>query len=134
MTSFKVFLLSFVSMAMIACSDDEATINALSNVGDSTSTATKNSATLAWTEPTTNVDGSILAPGDIVLYRIYMSLDPSELTSYIEIDAAANPNSYIINYEENLVPNDTDIFIAMTAVNNQGVESNFSEVINFNTQ
>jgi hypothetical protein len=95
----------------------------------------KSSATLSWMPPTQNVDDSLLAAGQLSAYRIYYGTQQDTLSLLIELLAADNlSNSYKMEYALSNIPNNTDIFIAMTAVNNQGVESAFSEIVKFNTQ
>jgi hypothetical protein len=124
----KMLITCLGALALAACSGDE------NSGGPITSpTSGNDSATVTWTEPRTNIDNSVLAPGEITKYRIYLSQDQNNLSSFIEIDATLNPNSYTINYDENLIPPNTIIYVAMTAINDQGIESNFSEVVNFNS-
>ena len=94
----------------------------------------KNSATLSWTPPTEYADGSALALNELANYRIYYGTDKSSLGDYIEIDATENMNSYIINYNANDISSDTTYYLAMTAINDQGIESDLSEIINFNSK
>jgi hypothetical protein len=129
----KLLAIYLGTLALIACSNDEGTLQELPGSTITTPTSDNDSATLSWTEPTTNVDNSVLQPGEITKYRIYLSLDQNDLSTFIEIDAAVNPNSYTIEYDTNLIPSDTLVYVAMTAINDQGIESNFSEVISFNS-
>ena len=73
------------------------------------------SATLSWLPPTRNRDGTTLV--DLAGYRIYYGRDQGNLTQVVELD---NPGltRYMI---ENLSPDRW--FFAMTAVNQDGVES-----------
>jgi hypothetical protein len=76
------------------------------------------SATLSWTPPTQNEDGTTLT--DLAGYKIYYGDEPGNYQTTIQID---NPGvvTYVV---ENLTP-DTYYFVA-TAFNAQGVESGFS--------
>ena len=76
------------------------------------------SATLSWTAPTQNTDGSPLT--NLAAYMIYYGTASGSYDSEIRID---NPGvtSFVV---EDLVP-DTYFFVA-TAVNGEGVESAFS--------
>ncbi len=80
------------------------------------------SATLSWTAPTQNIDGSPLT--DLAAYKIYYGNSPGSYPNQIHID---NPGitTYVV---ENLVPN-TYYFVA-TSINSMGVESEFSNVAN----
>lgn len=77
-------------------------------------------ATLTWTAPTTNTDGTSLT--DLTAYKIYYGTTPGSYPNSIFI---SNPGitSYVV---ENLTPA-TYQFVA-TAVNSAGVESVFSNV------
>ena len=78
------------------------------------------SATLTWTAPTQNTDGSALT--NLSAYKIYYGVTQGSYPNQIRID---NPGvtSYVV---ENLTP-DTYFFVA-TSVNTNGVESTFSNV------
>jgi hypothetical protein len=78
------------------------------------------SASLSWTAPTQNEDGTPLA--DLAGYRIYYGVSQGDYPNQILVD---NPGltSYVV---DNLSP-DTYFFVS-TAINNNGVESNFSNV------
>jgi hypothetical protein len=80
------------------------------------------SATLSWTAPTQNIDGSPLT--DLAAYKIYYGNSQGLYPNQIDID---NPGitTYVV---ENLVP-DTYYFVA-TSINSMGVESEFSNVAN----
>ncbi len=122
----KMLITCLGAVTLAACSGDER--------GAITSPASSNaSATVSWTEPTTDINNNVLAPGEITKYRIYFSEDQNNFRSFIEIDATVNPNSYTINYDENRIPPNTIIYVAMTAINDQGTESSLSEVIDFDT-
>ena len=78
------------------------------------------SATLSWTPPTENTDGTPLV--DLAAYKIYYGTTEGIYPNSIRID---NPGiaSYVVN---NLVPN-TYYFVA-TSVNAAGIESTYSNV------
>jgi len=78
------------------------------------------SATLAWSAPTQNEDGTPLA--DLAGYKIYYGVSQGNYPNQIRVD---NPGltSYVV---DNLSP-DTYFFVS-TAFNNNGVESSFSNV------
>lgn len=78
------------------------------------------SATLSWTPPTQNTDGSSL--DDLAGYRIYYGVSQGSYLNRIPID---NPGltSYVV---DNLSP-DTYYFVS-TSVNSSGVESTYSNV------
>lgn len=78
------------------------------------------SATLSWTAPTQNTDGSPL--DDLTAYKIYYGVNQGTYPNQIRID---NPGvtTYVV---ENLSPN--TYFFVTTAVNSIGVESAFSNM------
>jgi hypothetical protein len=79
------------------------------------------SATISWTPPTTNDDGSVLT--DLAGYHIYVGSAPNQLVSIVMLD---NPQltSYMI---EGLGPGLN--YFAMTAMNSWGIESELSAVV-----
>ena len=78
------------------------------------------SATLSWTAPTQNTDGSPLS--DLAAYKIYYGTSPGSYTNEILV---SNPGttSFVV---ENLVP-DTYYFVS-TSINSLGIESLFSNM------
>ena len=98
----------------------------------------KESATLTWNAPLKNEDDTDIIvgqPGEIKKYRVYLSTDKNNLNSFIEFDAATYPNSYTINYAANPITSNATIFVAMTAINDNGIESIFSSpIIEFKTK
>jgi hypothetical protein len=79
-------------------------------------------ATLSWTAPTENTDGSTLS--NLAGYRIRYGTSASALTQTIVIDNAS-VTTYVV---ENLSP--ATWYFAVTAVNSQGAESGNSNVAN----
>jgi hypothetical protein len=78
------------------------------------------SATLSWTPPTQNTDGSPLT--DLAGYRIYWGTNQNNLTNSVTVN---NPGlaTYVVS---SLTP--ATWFFATTALNSKGVESNRSNV------
>jgi len=78
------------------------------------------SATLSWTAPTQNTDGSTLE--NLAGYNIYYGTSLGSYPSRVHVD---NPGltTYVV---ENLVPD--NYFFVSTAVNSMGMESSFSNV------
>lgn len=78
------------------------------------------SATLTWTAPTMNSDGSPLT--DLASYRIYYGFSEGDYPNTVNVN---NPGitSYVV---ENLPPN--TYFFVTTSVNSGGIESAFSNV------
>ena len=78
------------------------------------------SATLSWTAPTQNTDGTALT--DLSAYKIYYGTSAGNYPNQISIN---NPG--ITTYVVENLPADTYYFVS-TAVNSSGVESNYSNV------
>lgn len=78
------------------------------------------SATLSWTPPTENEDGSTLS--NLAGYKIYYGVNQGSYPNQVTID---NPGitTYVV---ENLSPN--TYFFVSTAFNSSGVESDYSNV------
>jgi hypothetical protein len=102
--------------------------------GSGSGSASNSSLVLSWTPPSQNNDGSPLAVNELANYRIYYGINQSSLNDFIEIEPSQNMSSYIINNNTIGLLNNTNYFLAMTTVDNQGRESIFSKVINFNSQ
>ena len=79
------------------------------------------SATLSWTPPTQNSDGSPLT--DLTGYKIYYGNESGNYQTSIQID---NPGIaiYVVEY---LTPN--TYYFVLTAINSSGVESRFSNEV-----
>ncbi len=104
---------------VISVSDGEMTssLSAFSIIVSQTATS---SATLTWTPPTQNEDGTALT--DLASYKIYYGLSEGNYPNEIPVN---NPGLTMF-VVDNLAPN-TYFFVA-TSVNSVGVESAFSNV------
>jgi Putative Ig domain len=105
----------------ITVSDGQAS-TALSAFAIAVTTVSNGRATLSWTAPTSNTDGSTLA--NLAGYRILYGTSASSLTNTIVINNAS-VTTYVV---ENLSP--ATWYFAITAVNSQGAESGNSNVAN----
>jgi hypothetical protein len=105
----------------ITVSDGQAS-TALSAFAIAVTTVSNGRATLSWTAPTSNTDGSTLA--NLSGYRILYGTSASSLTNTIVINNAS-VTTYVV---ENLAP--ATWYFAITAVNSQGAESSNSNVAN----
>jgi hypothetical protein len=92
------------------------------------------SLVLSWTPPSQYNDGSPLAVNELASYRIYYGINQSSLNDFIEIEPTQNMSSYTINNNTIGLLNNTNYFLAMTVIDNLGRESDFSEILNFNSQ
>ena len=101
---------------------DGKTSTSLSAFAIAVVTVSNGRATLSWTAPTENEDGSTLS--NLAGYRIMYGTSASALTNTIQI---TNPSvtTYVV---ENLAP--AIWYFAVTAVNSTGAESNYSNVAN----
>ncbi|NVJ51860.1 MAG: fibronectin type III domain-containing protein [Gammaproteobacteria bacterium] len=84
--------------------------------------ATYGVATVYWTPPTQNSDGSALT--DLAGYKIYYGTDAGNLIDAVTVEDPA-ANSFLM--EQLLVG--TTYYFAVSAVNQQGIESDWSEVV-----
>ncbi len=82
-------------------------------------------ATLSWTPPTENTDGSLFA--DLSGYRIYYGFSPGTLTNSILINNTGI-TTYVI---ENLNVN-TTYYFSITSINSSNVESAYSAIVSAN--
>jgi hypothetical protein len=79
-------------------------------------------ATLSWTAPTQNADGSPLT--NLAGYKIHYGTDPSALSKTISV-SNATVTTYLV---EDLSP--TTWYFAITSINSAGVESDYSNMAN----
>jgi len=105
------------SNIVITATDGEDT-DSLAPFSISVEEITLGSATLTWTPPTLNTDGTPLT--DLAGYRIYWGASSGVYTDSVQLD---NPGltTYVV---ENLVPGDW--YFVSTAINAAGVESSYS--------
>jgi hypothetical protein len=105
------------SNIMVTVSDGQANAS-LSQFSVEVTQVQPGSVTLSWTAPTQNSDGSALT--NLASYNIYYGVSPGHFPNQRQIN---NPGvtTYVV---DNLAPN-TYYFVA-TAVNSQGIESQFS--------
>jgi hypothetical protein len=77
-------------------------------------------ATVSWTPPTENTDGSVLG-ADLAGYRIYYGTSSRDYSNSLEID---NPglSSFVVEGLDEAI-----WCFVMTAVNTSGIESSYSE-------
>jgi len=84
-----------------------------------TAAATSKSVSLSWTPPTQNDDGSTLT--DLSGYKIHYGTASKNYTQSVAVKSAG-----LTRYQLDALPTGK-VFIAMTAVNAQGAESEFSQ-------
>ena len=91
-------------------------------------TGSKGSASLSWTAPLENSDGTSLQ--DLIEFRVYKGTSTSR-SSFQRIATISNP-SVSVFLVENLPAG--SYYFAVTAVNSQNVESSFSNVAQITIQ
>ena len=102
---------------MISVSDGTASASLPAFAISVTQVAT-GSATISWTPPTQNTDGSALT--NLAGYRLYYGTNSASLTQSIQI-ANAGASSYVV---DNLSP--ATWYFAVKAYNSSGAESDLS--------
>lgn len=107
------------SNIVVSVSDGQARVSLPAFTLNVSQSAT-GSATLSWTPPTENMDGTALT--DLAGYKIYYGLSQGNYPNVVQID---NPgiSTFVV---ENLGPN--TYFFVTTAFNTNGLESNYSNV------
>jgi hypothetical protein len=105
----------------ISVSDGQASA-ALNPFAIAVTTVSNGRATLSWTAPTENTDGSALS--NLAGYRIRYGQSAASLTNTIVINNAS-VTTYVV---EDLAP--STWYFAVTAVNSTGAESGYSNVAN----
>jgi hypothetical protein len=110
------------SITVQAASSSTGTAQAASSStgGVQAASSASGTATISWTPPTTNTDGSPLT--DLTSYRIYAGAAPNQLAPFVVID-----NGFSDCVVNGLSPG--LYYFAMTAVNSQGIESDLSTVV-----
>jgi hypothetical protein len=87
--------------------------------------------TLSWNGPNKNTDGSGIQPSELVKYRLYYGNSATSLSNSIEFDGLANPNSYTVAKSSLSFISSNVYYLALSVVNDQGVESDLSEIITY---
>lgn len=119
-------------MALSACGGGSSGTSASSSSGASTGAANtgtgsanvgtgSQSATVSWSAPSQNIDGSTLT--DLAGYTVYYGVDANDLSDSVEVEA--NNTSYTMN---GLVSG-TTYYFAVAARNSAGAESEKSDVV-----
>jgi len=80
-----------------------------------------NSVSVSWTPPTQNADGSTLT--DLSGYKIHYGLEAGKYTNSLAVNSAG-----VTRYDLDSLPKGT-VYLAMTAVNTAGAESDFSKEV-----
>ena len=78
-------------------------------------------ATISWTPPTTNADGTPLT--DLAGYKVYRGILPGAYTSTIDV-------GNVVTYTISALPENTRFYFAVTAYDTSGNESAYSNEVN----
>jgi hypothetical protein len=94
-------------------------------------TISSTNITLSWDAPNINIDGSGIQPSELVKYRLYYGNSATSLSNSVEFDGLANPNSYTVAKSSLSFISSNVYYLALSVVNDQGVESDLSEIISY---
>jgi uncharacterized protein YfaP (DUF2135 family) len=94
-------------------------------------TISSTNITLSWDAPNKNNDLSDIQPSELVKYRLYYGNSATSLSNSIEFDGLANPNSYTVAKSSLSFISSNVYYLALSVVNDQGVESDLSEIITY---
>jgi hypothetical protein len=92
--------------------------------------------TLTWNAATKNIDNSDLLPSELVRYRLYYGNAIDSLSNSVEFDCSvfdclAKPISYTLAKSTIAFVAPNTYYLAMSVINDQGIESNLSEVVSY---
>jgi hypothetical protein len=124
----KVILICFL-ITIQSCGSGSGSVGG-SSTGGVGNTSSSN-ITLIWNAPNKNTDGSGIQPSELVKYRLYYGNSATSLFNSVEFDGLANPNSYTVAKSSLSFISSNVYYLALSVVNNQGVESDLSKIITF---
>jgi hypothetical protein len=110
------------------------TIQSCGGGGSSTGggeTISSTNITLNWDAPDKNIDGSGIQQSELIKYRLYYGNSATSLTNSVEFDGLANPNSYTVTKSSLSFISSNVYYLALSVVNDQGFESDLSEIISY---
>jgi hypothetical protein len=122
----KVILICLL-ITIQSCGGGSITAISTGGVGNTSSS----NITLSWNGPNKNTDGSGIQPSELVKYRLYYGNSATSLSNSIEFDGLANPNSYTVAKSSLSFISSNVYYLALSVVNDQGVESDLSEIISY---
>jgi hypothetical protein len=122
--AYKVVLICLL-ITIQSCSSGGGSSN--SGVGNTSSS----NVTLSWNGPNKNTDGSGIQPSELVKYRLYYGNSATSLFNSVEFDGLANPNSYTVAKSSLSFISSNVYYLALSVINDQGVESDLSEIISY---
>ncbi len=113
----SILIASLLIAALAGCGSGGGI--ASSNGGNSN----RGTGALSWSAPTTNTDGSALT--DLAGYKFYYGTSSGHYTGSIDI-ADKNATSMPIATLASAVPSSGTYYVALTAYDNSGIESDYS--------
>ncbi len=93
------------------------------NTAAQQSVATSDSVSLSWSAPSSRSDGNYLSVSDLAGYKVYMGSSESNMTQLVDLNDY-NITGYTVDNLES-----GSYYFAVTAYDNDGLESGFSQVI-----
>jgi hypothetical protein len=125
--AYKVILICLLITIQSCGGGGSITAISTGGVGNTSSS----NITLSWNGPNKNTDGSGIQPSELVKYRLYYGNSATSLSNSIEFDGLANPNSYTVAKSSLSFISSNVYYLALSVVNDQGVESDLSEIITY---
>jgi hypothetical protein len=124
--AYKVILISLL-ITIQSCGGGSSTASSIGGGGNISSS----NLTLRWDAPNKNIDNSDLQPSELVKYRLYYGESATSLSNSVEFDGLANPNSYTVAKSSLSFISSNVYYLALSVINDQGVESDLSEIITY---
>jgi hypothetical protein len=112
-----------------SCGGGGGSITAISTGG--VGNTSSSNVTLSWNGPNKNTDGSGIQPSELVKYRLYYGNSATSLFNSVEFDGLANPNSFTVAKSSLSFISSNVYYLALSVINDQGVESDLSEIISY---
>jgi hypothetical protein len=126
--AYKVILICLL-ITIQSCGGGGGSITAISTGGVGNTSSTN--ITLSWNGPNKNTDGSGIQPSELVKYRLYYGNSATSLFNSVEFDGLANPNSFTVAKSSLSFISSNVYYLALSVINDQGVESDLSEIISY---
>jgi hypothetical protein len=125
--AYKVVLICLLITIQSCGSGGSSTASSTSGVGNTSSS----NVTLSWNGPNKNTDGSGIQPSELIKYKLYYGDSATSLSNSIEFDGLANPNSYTVTKSSLSFISSNVYYLALSVINDQGIESDLSEIITY---
>jgi hypothetical protein len=125
--AYKVILICLLITIQSCGGGGSITAISTGGVGNTSSS----NITLSWNGPNKNTDGSGIQPSELVKYRLYYGNSATSLFNSVEFDGLANPNSFTVAKSSLSFISSNVYYLALSVINDQGVESDLSEIISY---